>query len=123
MNAIVTSLVVAAFVFAGGIGGLYLHRLVPEEHLSAKTQDVVRLGTGMLSVLASLVLGLLVATAKASFDTTDTAVRTYAADLILLDETLREELIRRGRVQAARFSWDRTAREVLEIYREAAARP
>jgi hypothetical protein len=90
MNAIVTSLVVAAFVFAGGIGGLYLHRLVPEEHLSAKTQDVVRLGTGMLSVLASLVLGLLVATAKASFDTTDTAVRTYAADLILLDETLRD---------------------------------
>ncbi len=40
---------------------------------------------------------------------------------VLLDETLRAELIRRGRVQAARFSWERTAREVLEIYREAAA--
>jgi glycosyltransferase involved in cell wall biosynthesis len=39
----------------------------------------------------------------------------------LLDQPLREELIRRGRVQAARFNWDRTAREVLEIYREAAA--
>jgi glycosyltransferase involved in cell wall biosynthesis len=37
----------------------------------------------------------------------------------LLDQTLRDELIRRGRIQAARFSWDRTAREVLEIYREA----
>jgi len=38
----------------------------------------------------------------------------------LLDETLRAELIRRGRVQAARFSWERTACQVLEIYKEAA---
>ena len=37
----------------------------------------------------------------------------------LLDQTMRDELIRRGRIQAARFSWDRTAREVLDIYREA----
>jgi glycosyltransferase involved in cell wall biosynthesis len=42
---------------------------------------------------------------------------------VLLDQPMREELIRRGHAQAARFSWERTAREVLEIYREAAARP
>ncbi|HEY1340634.1 MAG TPA: glycosyltransferase family 1 protein [Bryobacteraceae bacterium] len=40
---------------------------------------------------------------------------------VLLDDALRDELIRRGRVQASRFSWERTAREVLEIYRETAA--
>jgi glycosyltransferase involved in cell wall biosynthesis len=40
---------------------------------------------------------------------------------VLLDEPLRAELIRRGREQALRFSWERTAREVLEIYQEAAA--
>jgi glycosyltransferase involved in cell wall biosynthesis len=39
---------------------------------------------------------------------------------VLLDEVLRAEMIRRGREQAARFSWERTARQVLEIYREAA---
>ncbi len=38
----------------------------------------------------------------------------------LVDGNLRQELIRRGREQAARFSWDRTARQVLEIYRDAA---
>jgi len=37
----------------------------------------------------------------------------------LLDEDLRCELIAKGRAQAARYSWDRTAREVLEVYREA----
>jgi glycosyltransferase involved in cell wall biosynthesis len=39
----------------------------------------------------------------------------------LLDETLRAELIRRGHEQASRFSWEHTARQVLEIYRETAA--
>jgi glycosyltransferase involved in cell wall biosynthesis len=42
---------------------------------------------------------------------------------VLLDETLRAELIRRGREQASRFSWDHTARQMLEIYQEAVARP
>jgi glycosyltransferase involved in cell wall biosynthesis len=40
---------------------------------------------------------------------------------VRLDEELCARLIRRGREQAARFSWSRTARQVLEIYKEAAA--
>jgi glycosyltransferase involved in cell wall biosynthesis len=39
----------------------------------------------------------------------------------LLDEELREELIAKGRKQAARYSWERTAREVLEVYAEVGA--
>jgi len=41
---------------------------------------------------------------------------------VLLDEELRASLISRGRQQAARFSWESTARQALEVYREAAAR-
>ena len=40
---------------------------------------------------------------------------------VLLDEDLRAALIRCGREQAARFSWERTARQVLQIYGEAGA--
>ena len=40
---------------------------------------------------------------------------------VLLDEELRATLTRCGREQARRFSWERTAREVLEIYEEAMA--
>ena len=36
----------------------------------------------------------------------------------LLDEARRSELIRRGYEQARRFSWAKTARQVLEIYQE-----
>ena len=39
---------------------------------------------------------------------------------VLLNPELREEMITRGRRQAARFSWARTAREVLAVYDEAA---
>jgi hypothetical protein len=90
LTSIVVSLLVSACVFVGGIVGLNLPRVLPRDHLTKETQDVVRLGTGMISVLASLVLGLLVATAKGSFDTTDQAVRAYAAEIALLNETLRD---------------------------------
>jgi len=90
MNTITISLLVAVCIFAGGLAGLYLHRIVPRDHLTKDTQDVIRLGVGMLSVLASLVLGLLIATAKTSYDATDHAIRDYAAELALLNETLRD---------------------------------
>jgi hypothetical protein len=90
MDALTTSLLVAVAVFAGGLVGLWLHRVVPERNLSKETRDVILLGTGMLSVLASLVLGLLISTAKSSHDATETELRNYAAQLILLDETLRD---------------------------------
>ena len=38
---------------------------------------------------------------------------------VLLNDDLRQDLIRRGRHQASRFSWETTARQVLEIYKEA----
>src|SRR5580658_8497584 len=90
MSVIAISLLVAACIFAGGMAGLYLHRILPPDHQTKETQDVVRLGIGMLSVLASLVLGLLIATAKTSYDVTDHAIRSYAAELALLNETLRD---------------------------------
>jgi glycosyltransferase involved in cell wall biosynthesis len=39
---------------------------------------------------------------------------------VLLDDDLRRRLILKGKEQAARFSWERTAREVIEVYEEAA---
>ncbi len=90
MNPTAISLAVAFFVFAGAAIGLVLHRVVPASHLTKETQDVVRLGTSMLSVMASLVLGLLIATAKTTYDRTEHDIRGYAAELILLNETLRD---------------------------------
>ena len=116
MNAAVVGLSVAACVFAGGLSGLRLHRVLPEAHLTKETQEAVRLATTMLSVLTSLVLGLLIATAKGSSDAMDHEMRGYAADLILLDGALRDygadadaarALLRRYTVRTLQDVWQR----------------
>ncbi|NTW01007.1 MAG: glycosyltransferase family 4 protein, partial [Oscillochloris sp.] len=49
--------------------------------------------------------------------TEETEELTSAMAQVLDDETLRAEMSRRGLEQAARFSWERAARETLAIYR------
>ena len=114
MSAILVGLLVAACVFAGAALGLSAHRFLPHHHLTEETSAVVRLGAGTISVLASLVLGLLIATAKTASDTTDKELRGYAADLITLDETLRaygdgaalpRELLRRSTARTVQDLW------------------
>src|SRR5579871_4383111 len=90
MSSITASILVAVCIFSGGLIGLNLHRILPKHHLTKETTDVIKLGTGMLSVLASLVLGLLIATAKTSRDSTQQSIQTYAAELALLNEVLRD---------------------------------
>ena len=90
MNAITIGMLVTGCVFGAGLAGVLLHPGLPKPHLTRETQDVVKLGIGMLSVLSSLVLGLLIATAKGSSDSTDRNVRSYAADIICMAETLRD---------------------------------
>lgn len=132
MNSIAVSLLVSACVFAAAIVGLNLHRVLPRAHLTKETQDVVRLGTGMVSVLASLVLGLLVATAKSSFDTTDQAVRAYAAEIALLNETLRDygrgaagphEALRQYTQRLLRNRWPKNGDPTTDAWGDAGGAP
>lgn len=44
----------------------------------------------------------------------------FAIERVLTDEKLREELIKKGFERVKRFSWEKTARETLEIYKSVA---
>jgi hypothetical protein len=46
------------------------------------------LGTGLISTIAALVLGLVIASAKSSYDTQKSQVQHITADIILLDQLL-----------------------------------
>jgi hypothetical protein len=87
-----SALTISGIVFVLTLGGIFLgtllRRTLPEHHLSDDTKDVVRLGVGLIATIAALVLGLLIAAAKTSFDTQTGQVRQITADLILLDNTL-----------------------------------
>jgi hypothetical protein len=88
MTAYALSVVVLVCVFGGALFGLYLRKVLPEHHLSADTKDVVKVVAGLIATLAALVLGLLVASAKSSFDTTNEGFRKSAARVIILDRAL-----------------------------------
>ena len=88
MNTISVSLIVLACVFGGALLGLFLRNALPEHHLSADAKDVVRLGTGLIGTIAALVLGLLIASAKSSFDTQSAQVKQMTAQVVLLDNLL-----------------------------------
>jgi hypothetical protein len=87
---VVVGLVVSVVVFAGGLVGMWLYTFLPPQHQTTETRDIVRLAIGMISILASLVLGLLTASAKQTFDNADNHLRAYSADIIMLDATMRD---------------------------------
>jgi hypothetical protein len=89
MDAFVIGLLTSACVLAGALVGLNLRRILPEHHLTKETQEVVRLGSSTVSIVASLVLGLLIATAKSSSDNLDREMQAFSADLVMMDEVLR----------------------------------
>jgi hypothetical protein len=61
---------------------------LPQGHSSAESKDVVKLGMGLLGTLAALVIGLLIASAKGSFDTQRNEFTQLAANAIFLDRML-----------------------------------
>src|SRR5580693_10763221 len=87
-------LTLSCIIFALTVGGIFLgvllRRALPKHHLSKDSQDVLRLGVGLVATIAALVLGLLIAAAKSSFDTQSTQITQITADIILLDNLLAE---------------------------------
>ena len=75
-------------VFAGALVGMLLRRLLPDHHLSAESKDTVKLATGLIGTMAALVLGLMVASAKSSYDTKRDEVIRMSANALFLDRVL-----------------------------------
>jgi len=63
-------------------------RHVLEPHLSGDTKDAVKLVTGFLATMAALVLGLLISSAKGTYDTTRNDVLLMAGKVAFLDRVL-----------------------------------
>jgi hypothetical protein len=88
MSSLTVSLISAACICGGVLIGLILRRLLPEYHLSYESKDTVKLGAGMIATVSALVLGLLVASAKSTFDATEAEMTQRSAKIVLLDRIL-----------------------------------
>src|SRR5580704_16604045 len=90
MSAAVLSCLIFALTLGGIVLGALLRTTLPQHHLSKDSQDIVRLGAGLVATIAALVLGLLIASAKGSFDTQSSQVKQITADIILIDALLEQ---------------------------------
>jgi hypothetical protein len=90
MNATITALISFTVVLGAGVLGSALRRVVPTSHIDKDSWSMVAVGIGFISTMNAIVLGLLVASAKGSYDAKDADIQEVAADLILLDRTLRQ---------------------------------
>jgi len=69
--------------------GLFRQTRLPSEHLEDATSSVVGNVGSFFVVLTSLVLGLMLNSAKNTFETHNRDIRTLATQIILLDRTMR----------------------------------
>jgi hypothetical protein len=82
-------LLVFVFLAAAALVTLWLHPRLPERYLSTETTSNLRLGVGVVATITAVVLGLLISSVKSSFDLATRDVQGLAADLVVLDRTLR----------------------------------
>ena len=80
--------IVFALVFGSALLAMFVHSLLPAEHLSSDSKDVVKLGIALVATMSALVLSLLVASAKSAFDTRSNQLTQASADIVLLDRAL-----------------------------------
>jgi hypothetical protein len=72
----------------GIAAGMLLRKRIPADHLGAGPKEVIRLGAGFLATLSAVLISLMIASAKTSYDTQAAHFRTLAAYLVETDQLL-----------------------------------
>jgi hypothetical protein len=75
-------------IFGSSILGMAVSARLPEHLLSDESQTIIKAARSVVVGLAALTLGLLIATAKGSFDAKETELKEAAAKMIALDHLL-----------------------------------
>jgi hypothetical protein len=88
LSSVAISFIVLGFAFGGALLGVYLRPRLPQHHLTADSKEVVRQGMALVSTMAALVLGLLIASAKGTYDAQAAALVESSARVVVLDRTL-----------------------------------
>lgn len=88
MSSLEVSLITLICLVSGVALSMWLQYRLPDHHLSKESQDTVKLGAGMVATMSALVLGLLVSSAKSSFDSVNNSIALNGAKIIQLDRLL-----------------------------------
>jgi hypothetical protein len=124
MNSVTVSLIVFACVIGGALIGLLLGVVLPPDHLSGDSKDIVKVGMGLVGTMTAILLGLLIASAKSFYDTQNNELTEMSAKVILLDRVLAHygpeakearDVLRVAVTRLLDAMWSRARRENAQI--------
>jgi hypothetical protein len=88
LDPIGVALVALACIFGSALLAFLCRSFVSEQHLSSDSQDAMKQVTSLVATMSALVLGLMVASAKGSYDTRNAGLDRIAADIVQLDRAM-----------------------------------
>src|ERR1700750_1670763 len=88
MSTFVIGFIVFGCVLGGALVGMVLRSLLPKEHLSDQSKEVIKLGMGVVGTMSALVIGLMVGAAKGTFDAQRNGMTQLAGNALFLDHVL-----------------------------------
>ena len=77
-----------ASILIGAAVGMVRRRALPADLLEGGSKEAIRLGAGFLSTLSALVIGLMIASAKNTYDNQNTNIRQLGTNAVLVDQML-----------------------------------
>lgn len=90
MREVLWTIILFAFLVAGASGGFFLRSRIPEPHRNQPTIEFLRIVTALLVTFAALVMSLLLASVRNSYDSAFHDRSHYAASLAELDSCMRD---------------------------------
>jgi hypothetical protein len=88
MDSALVGIIVFTCAFGGALLGMWLRTVLPKHYFDAESKDTVKVGIGLIATMTALVLGLVTASAKSSFDDVNTALKQSATQVLALDRAL-----------------------------------
>jgi hypothetical protein len=88
MNPTLIGILVFVCAFGGTYVGMRLQSLLPDHHLQEQSRGAVQISAGLIATMTALVLGLVTASAKSSFDEVNEMLKGTAANLLSLENAL-----------------------------------
>jgi hypothetical protein len=85
MSALLIAFIILACMLGGVLLGSYLRFVLPEHHTQADSKDILMTAAGMMATLVALIIGLLVTSAKDTYDVTNSSITQGGAKIITLD--------------------------------------
>jgi hypothetical protein len=90
LSAVNVALIAFGLILVSIAIGLMMRAWLPETHISGDSKEVIRLATALIGTMAAVVLALLFASTRTSFETTNNSVGRMTTSVIELDHMLQE---------------------------------